>query len=253
MTDQPLVGRVALITGASAGLGRRFARVLADAGAAVVVAARRSEELFTLTGEIVDAGGRAFPYAIDLRDAGAIAPLFDAAEAAFGTVNILVNNAGVPDADYATRLSIETIDRVIDVDFRAPFLLAAEAARRLIAADRPGRIVNIASVGAFHYTPTSAAALYCAAKAGIIRMTETLAIEWARFGINVNAIAPGMFESEMTEAFIARVGDKARTRFPRSRYGVASYLDSTLLYLTHPDSHFVTGACVTVDDAQTSR
>lgn len=248
-----LDGRVALITGASAGLGRRFARVLADHGAAVVVAARRAAELDTLVAEIRDAGGEALAHAIDVADAAAIAGMFDAAERAFGTVDILVNNAAVVDADYATRLSLETIDRVLAVDFRAPFLLATEMARRLIAADKPGRIVNMSSVGAFHYTSTSAAALYSAVKAGVIRMTETLAIEWARYNINVNAIAPGMFESEMTSGYIERAGDKMRERFPRRRFGDPTFLDSTLLYLVEPASHFVTGTCVTVDDAQTGR
>jgi NAD(P)-dependent dehydrogenase (short-subunit alcohol dehydrogenase family) len=141
----------------------------------------------------------------------------------------------------------------VQVDFRARFLLATECAPRLIAAERGGRIVNIASVVAIHYAPTSAVALYCAAKAGIVRMTETLAIEWARYGINVNAIAPGMFESEMTAGYIERVGDRVRERFPRRRFGDPADLDSTLLYLVDPASHFVTGACITVDDAQTAR
>lgn len=251
--DRPLAGRVALVTGASAGLGRRFARVLADAGAAVVLAARRREALVSLAEEIIDNGGRALVHMLDLADAEAIGPAFDAAEAGFGTVDILVNNAGIPDGNYAAKLSLEAIDRVIAVNFRAPFLLATEAARRLMAAGMPGRIVNISSIGTRYYTPNSAAALYCATKAGIERMTETLAIEWAQFGINVNAIAPGMFASEMTDGFIARVGDKARHRFPRKRFGDPAYLDTTLLYLTHPDSHFVTGTIVTVDDAQTSR
>jgi NAD(P)-dependent dehydrogenase (short-subunit alcohol dehydrogenase family) len=248
-----LNGRVALVTGASAGLGRRFAEVLAAAGAAVLLTARRFEALEQLQRGIEAAGGRALAYPLDLADADAIPGAFDAAEATFGIVDILINNAAIPDANYATKLSPEIIDRVIDVDFRAPFLLATEAARRLIAADMPGRIVNISSVGAFHYAPTSAAALYCAVKAGIVRMTETLAIEWAQYGINVNAIAPGMFETEMTEGFIARVGDKVRERFPRKRMGDPEFLDSTILYLVDPASHFVTGTCVIVDDAQTSR
>ena len=248
-----LDGRVALITGASAGLGRRFARVLADHGAAVVVAARRAAELDTLVTEIESAGGRAFAYPLDVADAAAIAGAFDVAERTFCTVDILVNNAAVVDADYATRLSLETIDLVLAVDFRAPFLLATEAARRLIAADKSGRIVNMSSIGAFHYTQTSAAALYSSVKAGVIRMTETLAIEWARYGINVNVIAPGMFDSEMTRGFIERAGDKVRERFPRQRFGDPTFLDSTLLYLVDPASHFVTGTCITVDDAQTGR
>ena len=248
-----LNGRVAVVTGASAGLGRRFARVLADCGAAVVLVARRAEALEELASEIVRSGGRSVAYAADVADAAAVPAIFDAAERAFSTVDILVNNAAVADANYATALSLQTIDQVIDVDFRAPFLLSVEAARRLMAAELPGRIVNISSVGAFHYAPRSAAALYCAAKAGIIRMTETLAIEWAHFGINVNAIAPGMFESEMTEGYIERVGDRVRQTFPRKRFGNPADLDSTLLYLVDPASHFVTGTCVTVDDAQTAR
>ena len=248
-----LDGRVALVTGASAGLGWQFARVLAKHGASVVLAARRSAELDSLAAEIEGAGGRALAYPLDVADASAIPGAFDAAERMFSTVDILVNNAAVVDADYATRLSLETIDLVLAVDFRAPFLLATEAARRLMAADKPGRIVNMSSVGAFHYTSTSAAPLYCSVKAGIIRMTEALAIEWARYGINVNAIAPGMFESEMTGGFIERVGDKVREGFPRGRFGDPSFLDSTLLYLVDPASHFVTGTCITVDDAQTGR
>ena len=251
--NRSLEGRVALVTGASAGLGRGFARTLADAGAAVVVCARRAEALAALVSGIEASGGRALAHPLDVSDASMVAGAFDVAEAAFGTVDILVNNAAVADANHATKLSLETINRVIDVDFRAPFLLSTEAARRLIAAGRPGRIVNIASVGAFHYTPNSASALYCAAKAGIIRMTETLAIEWARYGINVNAIAPGMFESEMTAGLIERAGDKVRDRFPRRRFGTPEKLASTLLYLTDPASDFVTGTCITVDDAQTSR
>lgn len=248
-----LSGRVALVTGASAGLGRRFASVLAENGAAVVIAARRAEALDELATEIRNARGRVLVHAIDLADASAIPQLFDAAEEKFGLVDILVNNAAVADGNFATELSLAMIDRVIDVDFRAPFLCSVEAARRLMSAELPGRIINISSVGAFHYAPRSAAALYCAAKAGIIRMTETLAIEWARFGINVNAIAPGMFESEMTEGYIARIGDRVRSSFPRQRFGNPADLDSTLLYLVDPASHFVTGTCVTVDDAQTSR
>lgn len=248
-----LSGRVAVVTGASAGLGRRFARTLAQAGAAVVLCARREGELNQLAEEIMASGGKALAHALDLSDAPAIPRAFDAAEAKFGLVDILVNNAAVPDANYATKLSLETIDRVIEVDFRAPFLMATEAARRLIAAGKPGNIVNLSSVGAYHYSAKSAAALYCAVKAGIIRMTEALAIEWAVYGINVNAIAPGFFRSEMSADFIDRAGDAVIARFPRKRVGDPEFLDSTLLYLVDPASHFVTGACIVVDDAQQSR
>ena len=254
MAKVNLTGRTAIVTGASAGIGRRFAKALAENGAAVVLAARRGDALRELAAEIRDAGGRAHAHAIDLADAAAIPGLFDAAEGAFGTVDILVNNAAIPDANYATRLPLELIDRVLDVDLRAPFLLSTEAARRLIAAGKPGNIVNMSSVAAYHYTTTSAAALYATIKAAIIRMTETLAIEWSSYRINVNAIAPGMFESEMTAGFFARVGgDGIRARFPRRRFGEPAFLDSTLLYLVDPDSHFVTGSCIVVDDAQAGR
>ncbi len=248
-----LKGRVAIVTGASAGLGRRFAFTLARAGAAVVVCARREELLAELVREIESEGLSALAHPLDLTDASAIAAAFDVAEARFGIVDIVINNAAVPDGGYATRLSLETIDRVLGVDFRAPFLMAREAARRLIEAGKPGNIINLSSVGAFHYSPKSAAALYCAVKAGIVRLTEALAIEWAASRINVNAIAPGFFRSEMSGDFIERAGGGLTKRFPRGRIGEPEYLDSTLLYLLDPKSHFVTGACIVVDDAQQSR
>ncbi len=248
-----LAGQVALVTGASAGLGQRFAQTLAEAGAAVVVTARRADRLDALVDKINAAGGRAMAQALDLRDAAAIAATFDAAEKTFGMVDILVNNAGISDGNYAARLSLEEIDNVIDTNFRTPFLMATEMARRLIAAKRPGRIVNLSSIGAYSYGPTSAAALYASTKAGISRLTETLALEWARFGINVNAIAPGMFMSEMTEGYLSRVGDGVKQQWPRGRFGQPEFLDSTLLYLVDPASHFVTGTIIVADDAQSSR
>ena len=244
---------VALVTGASAGLGRQFARTLAGAGAALVVTARRADRLDALVGEIEAAGGRALAQPLDLRDPGAIVAAFDAAEQAFGTVDILINNAGIADANHATRLSLADVDAIIDTNFRAPFLMATEAARRLMAAKQPGRIVNLSSVGAYSYGSTSAAALYAATKAGISRLTETLALEWAKFGINVNAIAPGMFMSEMTEGYLDRVGEGVKKHWPRGRFGQPEWLDSTLLYLVDPASHFVTGTCIIADDGQVTR
>lgn len=248
-----LSGKVALVTGASAGLGRRFAQTLAGAGAAVVLTARRTERLDALVETIAAAGGRALAQPLDLRDPAAIVAAFDAAEQAFGTVDILVNNAGIADGKYATQLTLEEVDAVIDTNFRAPFLVATEMARRLIAAKQPGRIVNLSSIGAYSYTSQAAAALYSATKAGVSRLTETLALEWSKFGINVNAIAPGMFLSEMTEGYLDRVGDGIKERWPRGRFGQPEFLDSTLLYLVDPASHFVTGTCILADDAQSSR
>lgn len=248
-----LTGRVAFVTGAGSGLGEGFSHILARAGASVVVAGRRAENLNLLVEEIGAKGGKAAACALDVCDAAAIPKAIDFAESQFGTVDILVNNAGIADSNYATKLSLELIDRVIDTNFRGPFLLATEVARRLIAKKQKGNVVNISSSGAYHFTPTTAAALYCATKSGIIRMTETLALEWAAFGINVNAIAPGFFRSEMSGGYIDRVGDQIVAQYPRRRIGEPAYLDSTLLYLVSPHSHFVTGACIIVDDAQLSR
>lgn len=248
-----LTGKVALVTGASAGLGRQFAQTLARAGAAVVLAARRTERLDDLVAGIKADGGKAMAQGLDLRDPDAIVAAFDTAERTFGLVDILVNNAGIADANFAVRLSLQEIDNVIDTNFRAPFLTATEMARRLIAAKRPGRVVNLSSIGAFAYGPNSSAALYSATKAGIVRLTETLAIEWAKFHISVNAIAPGMFMSEMTQGYLDRVGDGVKQLWPRGRFGQPEYLDSTLLYLVDPASHFVTGTCIIADDAQVHR
>lgn len=246
-----LSGQTALVTGASSGLGLRFARVLAACGAKVALAARRADRLESLVAEIAAAGGTAAAVAADVARAEALPDVVSQAEAALGPVTILVNNAGIPDAQRATKMSLELIDRVIDVNVRAPFVLSCEVARRLIEAKRPGRIVNIASMAAFDYGGNGAA-LYSISKAAVVRMTEALAVEWARFGINVNAIAPGAFRSEMLEGMLERVGDISQ-RFPRKRIGDPAQLDSTLLYLVSPASDAVTGACIPVDDGQGSR
>ena len=187
-----LTGRVALVTGASSGLGLRFAKVLASCGAKVAVAARRLDRLESLAAEIRAAGGEAVAIAMDATDSDQLIAAVAQAEAAFGTVDILINNAGIPDAQRATKMTTELIDAVLDTNLRGPYLLACEVARRLIDAKTPGRMVNISSMGAFSYSGQGAA-LYSITKAAIDRMTETLAVEWARFNINVNSIAPGAF------------------------------------------------------------
>lgn len=246
-----LSGQVALVTGATSGLGRRFARVLAAAGASVAVTGRRTERLAEVTGEIEAAGGRAVGLRLDMTDTDSILGVVEQAEQALGTVTILVNNAGIPDAQRAHKMSVELIDNVFDTNLRGPFVLSCEVARRLIAAKRPGRIVNISSVGAFNYGGNGAA-LYSITKAGVNRMTETLAVEWARFGINVNGIAPGAFSSEMMDGMLQRMGDITQ-HFPRQRLGDPAQLDSTLLYLVAPSSEFVTGTVIKVDDGQGPR
>ena len=246
-----LSGQVALVTGASSGLGRRFAALLAANGARVVATARRVDRLEELAEEIGTAGGSCLPLALDVTDAEQIASVTARAEAEVGPVQILVNNAGIPDAQYATRMPVELVDQVLDTNLRAPFLLSCEVARRLIDLQLPGRIVNISSVGGFHYAG-GGAALYSISKAGVNRLTEALAVEWAKFDINVNAIAPGLFASEMSDGMIERMGDLTRV-FPRKRIGQPEHLDSTLLYLVSPASEMVTGTIIKVDDGQGGR
>ncbi len=258
MTDFPLpnastdlTGQVALVTGASSGLGNRFARVLAAAGAQVVATARRLDRLEALAAEIEAAGGVCVPVQMDVTDADSMIAAVDRAEEVLGLVTILVNNAGIPDAQRATKMSIELIDTVIGTNLRGPYILACEVAKRLIAAKQPGRIVNISSVAGFHYSGEGAA-LYSITKAAVNRLTEALAVEWSRFHINVNGIAPGAFSSEMMDGMLSRMGDITRA-FPRKRLGDPAQMDSTLLYLVSPASECVTGTVVRVDDGQGPR
>jgi NAD(P)-dependent dehydrogenase (short-subunit alcohol dehydrogenase family) len=246
-----LTGQVAFVTGASAGLGWRFARTLAAAGAHVAATARRTDKLQELADLIHADGGACVPIALDVTDAEACIAAVAKAEEVLGPVSILVNNAGIPDAQYAARMPLDLVDRVLDTNIRGPWVLSCEVARRCIARKGPGRIVNLSSIGAFQYGGHGAA-LYSVTKAAIVRMTEALAVEWARFDINVNAIAPGAFSSEMMDGMVSRVGDPSGS-FPRKRMGDPAQLDSTLLYLVSPSSEFVTGTCIKVDDGQSPR
>jgi NAD(P)-dependent dehydrogenase (short-subunit alcohol dehydrogenase family) len=246
-----LTGRVALVTGASSGLGVRFAQLLAASGAKVVLAARRVDRLEEVAAGIRANGGEALVVAMDATNADDLIAAVQKGEEAFGTIDILVNNAGIPDAQRAHKMDVSLIDRVIDVNLRGPFILAAEIARRLIAAEKPGRIVNISSTAHFNYSG-GGAALYSVTKTAIARMTETLAVEWARFHINVNAIAPGMVKSEMLDGMLERMGDLAQ-HTARKRIIDPAQLDSTLLYLVGPVSDAVTGAIIRVDDGQSAR
>ncbi len=246
-----LTGQVALVTGATSGLGRRFAVTLADAGARVVACGRRKERLDELVTEITATGGTCVAVPLDVTDAAQIPAAVDAAEQAFGLVTILVNNAGIPDAARAHKMPLELVDAVLDTNVRGPWLLATEVARRLIDAKQPGSIVNLSSAGAFHYAG-GGAALYSMTKAAMNRMTEVLAVEWARNRINVNGIAPGAINSEMMAGMIERVGDFSAA-FPRKRMGEPEWLDQTLLYLVDPKNEFVTGTIIKVDDGQGGR
>jgi NAD(P)-dependent dehydrogenase (short-subunit alcohol dehydrogenase family) len=246
-----LSGRVALVTGASSGLGERFARVLAACGAKVGLAARRTDRLEALAEEIRAGGGQAMTIAMDATDADQLIGAIDTLERAYGTVDILINNAGIVDAQRAHKMDVDLIDRVIGVNLRAPFILSGEVARRLIAAKQPGRIVNISSTAHFSYAGQGAA-LYAITKTGVARMTEALSVEWAKYHINVNAICPGMFKTEMLDGMFERMGDLAQ-HVVRKRAGDPAQLDSTLLYLLSPASDAVTGAIIRVDDGQSAR
>lgn len=246
-----LSGQTALITGASSGLGLRFAKVLARCGAKVALAARRIDRLGEIAAEIRADGGVAEPIAMDATNADDLISAVAEAEKRLGLVRILVNNAGIPDAQRAHKMPLDLIDRVLDVNVRAPFVLSCEVARRLMAANTPGRIVNIASEAAYGYAGNGAA-LYSVSKAAVVRITETLAVEWSRFHINVNAIAPGAFASEMMDGMLSRMGDISQ-HFPRKRIGDPAQLDSTLLFLVSPASDAVTGTIVRVDDGQGAR
>jgi NAD(P)-dependent dehydrogenase (short-subunit alcohol dehydrogenase family) len=258
MSDYPLpnvsndlTGRVALVTGASSGLGRRFALVLAAAGAKVAAAARRVDRLDDVAAEIRANGGECEPIALDVTDAESIAQAVAHANESLGLVDILVNNAGIPDAQRAHKMSLELTDAVLDTNVRGPWLLSNEVARGLLAAKRPGRIVNVASLGAFNYGGNGAA-LYSITKAAIHRMTEVLAVEWSKFNINVTCIAPGAFASEMMDGMLSRMGDISQF-FPRGKIADPAQLDSTLLFLVSPASDAVTGTTIKVDDGQGPR
>lgn len=243
-----LTGDIAFVTGASSGLGRRFAQVIAASGATVIVTARRKAKLDELVEEITAAGGKAVAIEMDVTDADSILTAYQSAVDQVGIPTILVNNAGIPDAKYVTQMSVELIDSVIGTNLRGPFILAAEFARRLIAEKRGGRIVNVASMAAYRYDG-SGAALYSITKAAVVRMTSALSVEWAKFNINVNGIAPGMFSSEMMDGMLERMGDLA-ARTPRKRIAEPAQMDSTLLFLVSPASEAVTGSTIKIDDGQ---
>jgi 3-oxoacyl-[acyl-carrier protein] reductase len=244
-----LKGKVALVTGASSGLGARFAEVLSGNGAAVVLVARRAERLGALQAKIAKSGGKAIAVAADVRDRHAMAAAFDAAEKAFGAVTILVNNAGVAHAARALDLAEDEWRRILSTDLDAVFFWAQEAARRMLAAKTGGAIVNIASVLGFGVDKGVVA--YATAKAGVIQVTKALALELAFKGIRVNAIAPGWIVTEMNRDYLATEGGAAIKRdIPVGRFGEERDLDGPLLLLASDAGRFVTGATIVADGGQ---
>jgi NAD(P)-dependent dehydrogenase (short-subunit alcohol dehydrogenase family) len=248
-----LFGRTAMVTGASSGLGVHFARLLVAQGAAVGLAARRIDRVEALAEEIKAAGGRALALPLDVADAAAIGPALDKVEAALGPIDIMVNNAGVDGLGAAIEISLEDIDKVFNVNIRAVYVGAREAARRMIASgvaeQGHGRIINISSMGSHTVLPGLTA--YCTSKAAVAMMTKAMGREWARRGIAVNALCPGYIETEInSEWFNSEGGAKQIRGFLRRRLMPASDLDDAFLLLAGPGARGITGTSITVDDAQ---
>jgi 3-oxoacyl-[acyl-carrier protein] reductase len=244
-----LSGRVGLVTGASSGLGLRFAEVLAANGAAVALVARRKERLAALQTKIEAAGGRAVAIEADVLDNASMRRAFDAAEAAFGTVTILVNNAGVGHSTRALELPEAEWRRVLATNLDAVFFWSQEGARRMLAAGRPGAIINIASVLGFGVGKGVIA--YTTAKAGVVQVTKALGLELAFKGIRVNAIAPGWFVTEINRDYLASEEGKKLTRdIPVGRFGRDGDLDGALLLLASDAGRFIAGATIVVDGGQ---
>ncbi|MDQ6434843.1 SDR family oxidoreductase [Mesorhizobium sp. LHD-90] len=236
-----LDGRTALVTGASSGLGRHFAGLLARAGASVVLAARRTDRLEALRAEITAAGGQASAIALDVTDAGSIASAFDDV-----VPDILVNNAGIAHAGKAMDMAAEDWEAVIDTNLTGAFLVAQAAARKMAGRGRGGSIVNIASITGFRVANQLAA--YAASKAGLVHLTKALALEWARHGIRVNALCPGYIVTEINrDFFTTEVGEALVRRIPQRRIGLEQDLDGALLLLASDAGAYITGAALAVD------
>jgi NAD(P)-dependent dehydrogenase (short-subunit alcohol dehydrogenase family) len=244
--------KVALVTGASSGLGDRFARVLAANGALVVLAARRMDRLKELRAQIESAGGAAHAVSLDVTDHDAIKAAIDEVGSTVGPIDILVNNSGVSTVQRLTEVEAADFDYVFNTNVRGSFFVAQAVARQMIgrARDTPnfrGRIVNIASVAGLRVLPQIG--VYCMSKAAVVHMTRAQALEWGRYGINVNAICPGYVRTEINaEHWETEAGRKLVQMLPRRRVGEAADLDGTLLLLVAEESQFINGAVIAVDD-----
>jgi 3-oxoacyl-[acyl-carrier protein] reductase len=243
-----LAGKVALVTGASSGLGVRFAEILAANGAAVVLVARRADRLDAVKVRIEQSGGRAIAVEADVRDRAGMQAAFDAAERVFGTVTILVNNAGIVHSGRAIDLAEEDWRRVLATNLDAVFYWAQEAARRMLAAGTGGAIVNIASVLGF--SPDKGVAAYATAKAGVVQLTKALALELSFKGIRVNAIAPGWIVTEINRDYLAGPGAAMKRQIPMGRFGDVNDLDGPLLLLVSDAGRYMTGATIVADGGQ---
>lgn len=247
-----LEGKTALVTGASSGLGNRFAKVLAKAGAQVVLASRRVERLKELRAEIEATGGAAHVVALDVTDYGSIKAAIAHAETEAGPIDILVNNSGVSTTQRLVDVTPEEYAFVMDTNQRGAFFVAQETAKRMIArakgdTSKQHRIINIASVAGLRVLPQIG--IYCISKAAVVHMTKSMAVEWGRYGINVNAICPGYISTEINEAhFQTEQGQRLINMLPRKRLGQPEDLDGLLLLLAADESRFMNGAIITADD-----
>jgi NAD(P)-dependent dehydrogenase (short-subunit alcohol dehydrogenase family) len=244
-----LTGKTALVTGASSGLGRHFARVLAAAGAKVALAARRLERLQRLSAEIAASGGVAAAVAMDVTDAAAVARAFAAAEAALGPIGVLVNNAGIPSGSFFLEMSEAEWRQVMAVNLDGVFRVGQEGARRMVAHGAGGSIINTASMLSFSVSKSLAA--YAATKAAVASLTKSMALELARDRIRVNALAPGYFSTELNQAFLASpAGERMLARLPLGRPGSLEDLDGPLLLLASDAGRYMTGSVLVVDGGQ---
>jgi NAD(P)-dependent dehydrogenase (short-subunit alcohol dehydrogenase family) len=250
-----LSGRVALVTGASSGLGAQFARTLATAGAGVVLAARRVERLKTLRAEIESADGDAHVVGMDVTDIDSIRAAVAHAETEMGTIDILVNNSGVSTTQKLVDVTPEDYDFMMNTNTRGAFFVAQEVAKRMIARSRGaapgtftgGRIVNIASMAGLRVL--GQIGVYAMSKAAVVHMTRAMALEWGRHGINTNALCPGYIDTEINHHhWQTEPGQKLVQMLPRKRVGKPQDLDAALMMLCANESHFVNGAVIAADD-----
>ena len=250
-----LSGRVAFITGASSGLGAQFARTLARSGAAVVLASRRVERLKTLRAEIEGEGGDAHVMEMDVTDRHSIKAAVAHAETEVGSIDILVNNSGVSTTQRIQDVTEDDFDFIFDTNVRGAFFVAQEVGKRMLARAQGtapgsftgGRIINIASMAGLKVLPQIGA--YCMSKAAVIQMTRAMALEWGKFGINVNAICPGYIDTEINHHhWQTEQGQKLVKMLPRKRVGKPEDLDGLIVLLASAQSHFVNGAVIAADD-----
>jgi len=250
-----LSGRVAFITGASSGLGAQFARTLARAGAGVVLASRRVEKLKELRARIEGEGGDAHVIELDVTDHDSIKSAVAHAETEMGSIDILVNNSGVSTTQRIQDVTPEDYDFIFDTNVKGAFFVAQEVGKRMLARSRGvapgsftgGRIINIASMAGLKVLPQIGA--YCMSKAAVVQMTRAMALEWGRFGINVNAICPGYIDTEINHHhWQTEQGKKLMDMLPRKRVGQPQDLDALLVMLASDQSHFVNGAVIAADD-----